>query len=388
MLVLKNVNVIDGNGGAPLKSTTVVIDGNRIASIGGEASPEDRSLDCGGRTVIPGLINCHGHIMLEGGATDNPSLRDPIAYRAIAAALRARRILRAGITSFRDVSGIEYVELSVRRAIDEGLIPGPRLRCCAMRLTMTGGFFGNIGREADGPDDIRKAVRENRKAGADLIKMVASGGQRSIMGCEPGPCELSLEELQAGAREATRLGLASAAHAVGTRAVKNAVEAGVTSVEHGNFLDHEAVDMMLARGTYLVPTLSVTNAYVEHGRDLGLSQSAIDQAKRSLDAAFASYDLARRHRVPIALGTDAGTAYNPHDDVVTEIKLRLSAGETPMGAIVSATKTAAELCGLQDVGTIAPGKLADLVVVDGDPFADVGVLRSPYKVIKDGKVVD
>ncbi len=387
MLVLKNVDVVDGNEGAPVRGTTVVVEGNRIVSIGGEAGPEHQSVDCSGKTVIPGLINCHGHVMLEGGATDDSNLHDPVAYRAIVAGLRVHRILKAGITSFRDVSGVEYVELSLRRAINEGLIPGPRLRCCAMRLTMTGGFFGNIGREADGADDMRKAVRENRRAGADLIKMVASGGQRSIMGCEPGPCELSFEELQTGAQEAARFGLPSAAHAVGTRAIKNAIRAGITSVEHGNYLDQEAVDMLLERGTYLVPTLSVTNAYVQHGRDLGLPQNAIDQAKRSLEAALTSYDLARREGVAIAFGTDAGTAYNPHDDVLTEIKLRLSAGETPMGAIVSATKTAAALCRLEDVGTIAPGKLADLVVVDGDPLTTVEVLGSPYLVIKDGKVV-
>ncbi len=314
MLVLTNVDVIDGNGGAPRRGSTIRIDGDRIRAIGDEPSVEDEVVDCGGRTVIPGLINCHGHIMLDGGKSDEPNLRDPVAYRAIQAAHRVRRIVRAGITTFRDVSGVQYVELSVRRAIDEGLIPGPRLLCSAMRLTMTGGFFGSIGREVDGVDDMRKAVRENRRAGADLIKMVASGGQRSIMGCEPGPSELTFEELQAGAQEAKRLGLTSAAHAVGTRAIKHAIQAGVTSVEHGNFLDEEGTQMLLERGTYLVPTLSVTNSYVQHGRELGLGQDAIDQAKRSLDAALSAFDLARRQGVPIALGNDAGTAFNPHDD--------------------------------------------------------------------------
>ncbi len=218
--------------------------------------------------------------------------------------------------------------------------------------------------------------------------MVASGGQRTVMGCEPGPVELSEAELRAGAAEAARFGLTSAAHAVGTTAIKNAVRAGVTSLEHGNFLDQEGVELMLEHGTVLVPTFSVTHAYIEHGRELGYSQADLDASKRSLEAAMGSFQLARRQGVPIAFGSDAGTPYNPHDDLLTEFKLALQAGQTPMGAIVAATKTSAALCRQADLGTIEPGKLADLVVLDGDPLEDINAIGRPWLVVKDGRIVE
>ncbi len=250
---------------------------------------------------------------------------------------------------------------------------------------MTGGFFAVAGQEVDGTVQMVRAVRECHRAGADLVKLVASGGPRSSRHCDPGAPELTYEELAAGTDEAKRLGLRVAAHAIGAEAIKNAARAGVTSVEHGNFLDAEGVELMLAAGCYLVPTLSVLHFSIEHAAALGLGSVQIDETRRTLDAAMHAVGVARAAGIPIALGTDAGTIGNAHHDVVTEFELLRQAGQSPMDVLVSATATAAALCGVADLGTLRPNAIADVVLTAGDPLADPGVLRRPALVIKGGE---
>lgn len=262
--------LIDGSGAAPIENATLILNeqvqdiasDNRLAG-----HPDPVTLDFGGRTVIPGLINVHVHLTLDDGAPDPyKALRDePPAVTAIRVASRARRMLEAGITTARDLGGVNYIELAVRDLIKSGEIPGPRLLCAGKQITMTGGQGWTIGRESDGADDIRKAVREQLKAGVDLIKLMATGGVLTP-GVEPGAAQLAEDELQAGVIEAQKAGRRTAAHAQGLEGVKAAVRAGIDTVEHGIFLDDEAVAMMKERDVVFVPTLTPPYRITQAGR--------------------------------------------------------------------------------------------------------------------------
>lgn len=352
-----------------------------------QAKPAAQALmvDAQGLTALPGLIDCHAHVMIDPATGQHGSGTD--AWEALRAMARLQAALAAGITTMRDLAGIRSIDLSLRRAAEDRLFDGPRLVCAGMRLTMTGGFFGEIGREVDGVDQMVRAVRENHRAGADLIKLVASGGPRSSRHRGAGAPELTVEEMVAGVTEARRLGLPVAAHAIGAETIKNAARAGVTSIEHGNYLDAEGIDLMLTAGCHLVPTLSVLHFSIQHAADLGLGMSQADETRRALDAAMSAVATAREAGIPIAVGTDAGTIGNLHHDIVTEFELLRQAGQSPMDILVSATAAAAALCGLADLGTLLPGKIADVVLVSGDPLTDLGALRHPVLVIKDGETV-
>lgn len=381
-LVISGVRVIDGTGTPPREHDVVAVEGDRLSA---RPVPGALELDGRGLTALPGLVNCHAHVMIDpatgsaGGGAD--------AWELLRAMTRMRAALDAGITTIRDLAGVRYLELALRRAVEEGLVDGPRLVCAGMRLTMTGGFFSEIGQEVDGVEAVRAAVRANRKAGADLVKLVASGGPRATSGRAAGAPELTFEELDAGVQEAARLGMRTAAHAIGREAIHNAARARVTSVEHGNHLDAEAIDLMLAGGCILVPTLSVLHFGIEHAAEAGFTASQVDQTRRALDAAMTSVASARAAGIPIALGTDAGTLGNYHDDIVTEFQLLLQAGQSPMDVLVSATSTGAALCGLENLGTLEQGKFADVVLLHGDPLERPETLRSPALVIKEGRPV-
>ncbi|MGA2505639.1 MAG: amidohydrolase family protein, partial [Anaerolineales bacterium] len=245
---LINTRVIDGTGSAPIENATLILK-QRVEDITSDDRlvryPDPDTLDLQGHTLIPGLINVHVHLTMDDGAPDTfkALLAEPPAVTAIRAVGRARRMLEAGITTARDLGGVNYIELAVRDMISRGEIPGPRLLCAGRQITMTGGQGWPIGRECDGPDEVRKAVREQLKAGADLIKLMATGGVLTP-GVEPGAAQLAEDELRAGVIEARKAGRRTAAHAQGLEGVKAAVRAGINTVEHGVFLDDEAVAIM------------------------------------------------------------------------------------------------------------------------------------------------
>jgi imidazolonepropionase-like amidohydrolase len=252
---------------------------------------------------------------------------------------------------------------------------------------MTGGQGWPMGRECDGADEVRKAVREQLKAGADLIKLMATGGVLT-RGVEPGSAQLTEDELRAGIIEAHKAGRRTSAHAQGLEGVKAAVRAGIDTIEHGIFLDDEAVAMMKERKVVFVPTLAPAYRITQAGRAGGIPQHVMDKMEKVNAANIQSFQLAWRAGVIIAAGNDGGTPFNPHEDMVTELRLLVEAGVPPLEAIRAATWGSARALGLEgEIGTIECGKWADLVVLDGDPLGDIAALSRVAWVIQHGKVV-
>src|SRR6266700_5437107 len=260
-LVLVGATLIDGTGAEPVRGRAVVVEQGRIAQVVDiSRAPRARRIDLEGHTLLPGLINCHVHLCLGAEADPVRALKDdPAPLTALKALRHAQETVEAGVTTVRDLGGREYVELAVRRAIAEGHFPGPRILAAGRPICMTGGHGSFLGREADGPDDARKAVREQLKAGADVIKLIATGGVMTP-GVEPGSSQLTLEEMRAAIDEARKAGRRTAAHAQGSTGIADAIEAGITTIEHGIYLTDEIIASMKAKGVFLVPTLAAPAA--------------------------------------------------------------------------------------------------------------------------------
>ncbi|HEX2913909.1 MAG TPA: amidohydrolase family protein [Chloroflexia bacterium] len=391
---LLNVRLID-NGNIH-ERVDIEIEEGRIKGVSrsGEHASTDSvnpevagSLDLAGMTVIPGLINMHIHILMDAGNNPVVSGQQPLPYLTLQAAKRAQAMLEAGITTARDLGGQDYAEMSLRRAINEGWLPGPHLLVSGKVLTMTGGHGYFIGIEVDGEDEARKAARYNLKMGADCIKMMATGGVLTP-GVDPRSTQLSEAELRAGFEEAIKAGKLTATHAGGTEGIKNAVRAGVRTVEHGIFLDDEAIAMMIERGTYLSATLSAPKMIVAFGEAAGVPKYMVDKSREVMESHLKSFANAYKAGVKIGCGSDAGTPFNPHADLVTELQMMREGGMSTLEVLKAATAVSAEALKLESqIGTLEAGKFADLVVVDGDPLADLETLRQPLMVYKEGKLV-
>lgn len=406
--LIRNATLIDGTGRAPVQDAAVLLDGDTIRYAGpasGAPRPEGdiAEIDARGGTILPGFIDCHVHFMLE-VLNVAQAMATPISLEFYRAADRMRRTLDAGVTSVRDAGG---ADLGVKRAVEDGLVAGPRMQISVSVLTITGGhvdftmrdgtpfqllpaYPGRPDGRCDGVEDVRRKVREVLRAGADIIKVCATGGVLSPTD-HPEFTQFSPEELAVMVQEgAYRRGTKVMAHAQGAEGVKNAVRAGVHSIEHGIYLDDEAIELMLRRGTFLVPTLLAVRSVIEIGRATGsMPEWAIRKAEEVYEAHRSSIAKAHKAGVRIAMGTDAGVM--PHGQNLRELALMCDVGLTPMEAVVATTRTAAECLGWQDrVGTIEPGKLADVVVARADPLADIGSLADPANialVMKDGQVV-
>jgi imidazolonepropionase-like amidohydrolase len=388
-LILTGALLLDGTGAEPERGRAVLVEDGRIARVVDEAQlPRGTRLDLAGCTLLPGLINCHVHLCLGAEADPVRPLRDETpAFTAIKAMARARETLAAGVTTVRDLGGHHYAELAVRRAIDEGVVAGPRIVAAGKVICMTGGHGYWTGREADGPDDVRRAVREQLKAGADLIKIIATGGVLTA-GVEPGAAQLSLAEMRAAVEEATKAGRRTAAHAQGSAGIADAVDAGVTSIEHGIYLTEEIVARMRQRGTFLVPTLNAPAAIVRGGVAAGVPAFMVRKSESVMAAHVASFQLALRAGVQIAAGADSGTPFNRHGSLVPELALMVAHGMTPLAAIRAATADAADLLGLGEViGRIAPGFTADFVAVAGSPAERIQALDDVRRVFVRGRDV-
>ena len=387
-MILTNLRLIDGTGRV-WDRATIEIEGERIAAVTGTGPPPGaEALDLAGKTATPGLINCHTHMCLDGSPDPMGAWqRRSITENVLLAARHAEATLGAGITTVRDLGGFDGVDLQLRKAIHDGLLPGPRMLASGKPLCMTGGQGHVLAREVDGPDEARKGAREQLKAGADVVKLMATGGVMTP-GVEPGSAQLTYEELRAAVEEAEKAGKLTASHAQGTAGVKNALRAGIGSIEHGFFLDAEAIDTMLEQGTVFVPTLAALHQVLEAGTEAGIPAYAIEKARRATDAHLDSFRRAREAGVRIAAGNDGGTPFNRSDNLAGELECLVAAGMTPAEALDAAHGTAAALLGMADqIGTVEPGKRADLVVLDADPLADISAVRQVHMVIKAGQRV-
>ncbi len=388
-LVLSGARIVDGTGAEPVRGRSVVVEKGLITAVVDDArAPRGNGVDLAGHTLLPGLINCHVHLCFGAEADPVRPLREePLALTAIKALLRARETARAGVTTVRDLGGRDYVEIAARRAIQEGLIDGPRIVAAGRPVCMTGGHGHWLGREADGPDDARKAVREQLKAGADVIKIIATGGVMTP-GVEPGSPQLTLDEMRAAIEEARKAGRRTAAHAMAATGISDAIDAGITSIEHGVFLTEEIVAHMRRDGTFLVPTLNAPAAIATGGLAAGIPEYMVRKSEQVVPAHVASFQLAHRAGVRIAAGADSGTPLNFHGSLLPELTLMTKYGMTPLEVIRAATVTAADCLGLGGVtGRVAPGYAADLIAVAGDPAERVEALADLRLVMVNGRVL-
>ncbi|MCY3839320.1 MAG: amidohydrolase family protein [Gammaproteobacteria bacterium] len=377
--------VIDGHG--------VLVDGDRIARVAPAGEFEGFAgdvVDCTGGTVMPGLIDCHVHLMFRGEPDPWAGLEKLDAAHAVVRALEhARDTLVGGVTSVRDCGGREFQEFAVRDACNEGRFQGPTILAAGQVICMTGGHGNRIGRVADGVDEVVKAVREQIHAGSDLVKIMATGGVMTP-GVDPEDAHYTAEEITAGIAEAKRFRRRTASHAQGAEGILNATRGGVTSIEHGIFMNDECCREMLDRGTFLVPTLAALRNILDNA-DAGIPDYVMEKAQRCAAAHERSIQMFYEAGGRIALGTDAGTPFNLHGENAAELKFMVDVGLSNIDALRAGTRNGAELMGFDDRGRIAEGAFADLLVVDGDPSMDIEAAANRCRhrhVVKNGIVVE
>jgi len=383
-VIIRSTRVIDGTG-RTIERATVVIRGSRIVAVGPDrdVSIPDRATKIDGRglSVLPGLIDCHVHLCL--GA--EPDVVDAITKETSALILlkssrAARQTLESGFTTVRDVGSRDHSIFTLQEAIGRGLVPGPRIVAAGLAICMVGGHARFIGQEVEGVQQVRAVVRAQIAAGASVIKVIASGGVLTP-GTSPDQAQMTEEELQAAVEEAQRAGRKVAAHAHGSSGMKNAVRAGVHSIEHATLMDEEAAAMMKRQGVFMVPTLSALATTAACRPGCGIPENALDKAKAMTKRHAVSFKNAVRDGIPIAMGTDAGTPFNFHGENAQELERMVSFGMSPMQAILASTSAAARLIGIQDqVGTIEKGKLADLLLFEGNPLRRIDLLRDRSRI--------
>jgi len=364
----------------------VLVEDGRITWVGPNARPPRaastaREIDARGKTITPGLIDCHVHLNFDGipnFAAEAAGMDEATA--AIKGTANLRRHLAAGVTTVRDLGGLGTCQLA--SAVEEGTVPGPRVIAVGRALTITGGHGHNIGiaREIDGADDARKAVREQLKAGARGIKVIATGGVLTP-GITATFTAMTPEEIGAAVDEAHKWNVGVAAHAIGGPGIAGAVRAGVDSVEHCVQLDAATAKEMAARGTFRGPTLSALLGIAD-GKDV--PSYAKDKAVALVDDARAGHRAALRAHVRHVCSTDAGTPFNPHGNAPNELVRMVEWGMRPLDAMIAATANGAELLRVPDVGRIAPGFVADLILYDADPTRDITAVRRPRTIWKAG----
>ena len=396
--VLTGATLIDGNGGAPLANASVHVKGERIAWAGRAAglppaAKDAKLVDVSGKWLMPGLIDAHIHICYNGSESVFALLekhRDELVLEAVDI---CKRTLSHGVTTIRDVGGEQFIEMSLRKAIDRGFIDGPRMKLSGRVISMTGGHAHFIAREADGPDEMRKAAREQIKAGADLVKLMATGGT-ATPGQDIHASQLTVEEISAVTEVAHMMGRKVAAHCHGTGGIRNCMLGGVDTIEHGTYLDEETADMMVENGAALVLTLGAGNPDLESYPLSPVQKADAERRKPMIEAGIkqirGTIALARSKGIFLGIGTDAGgNPLAPHYfSMARELELLVDNDLTALEAISIGTRNNAEILDMgADIGTVEAGKYADLLLLDADPLVDIRNLRQIAAVFKGGAKV-
>ena len=372
--------LIDGSG-AVHRPGALLLDGERIVALGDRVvAPSDAErVHFEGATILPGLVDCHVHLSDAGLPDATLQDRDPPALRTLRMAEHARRTLAAGFTTVRDLGGRDHLEFGLRRAVAEGLARAPRLVLAGKVISITtpgASAWRGMYRQADGAQELVKAVREQVAAGADVIKLMATGAVLAPGHERPGTAQLSSAELRAAVETAHTLGRRVAAHAHGIEGIRRAVEAGVDTIEHGTHLheDRAVARAMAQRGVFLVPTLKALAGIAD---GTGVPEDIAAKAHDRRADRDATFRMALEEGVPIAMGTDAATPFNRHGENAQELAIMVELGMDSMAAVVATTAVGARAIGREDIGVLAAGKLADLAVWRGDPLANVRVLERP-----------
>jgi len=393
--------MFDSRTGEVLHDVVIFIDGDRIEEVIPAAAARFDGcevIDLTGKFVTPGLIDCHVHLSSSGQGNGDKRPYETFGVWALTALKDAQSDLMAGFTSLRVCGDRGFVSEAVRDSINCGEHWGPRLMTAGRSISTTGGhaddhFNPYIHDEVntsdgvgDGPAELVKCVRYNIKHGCDFIKFMATGGVMS-RGTTVGAQQMSLEEMKAICDTAKMYGMITATHAHGTSGIKDAVRAGVTSVEHGMMMDEEGIQLMKEHGTTLVPTFIAAERILAKGREIGTPEWAIAKAKQVYERAAWGFARCIEEGIPVAFGTDSGTPYNFHGKQAYEFELMCSHGMSPVQALTAATKTASQLMRKQDeVGSIEKGKFADIAAFDGDPIADISAMARCTFVMKGGVV--
>lgn len=384
-------DVFDGTGSLH-KNHSVLVEGDTIQQVAPAEAFADfqgTTVDTTGGTLMPGIADCHVHLVYKGEANPHASLEGvnpgEITLRVLE---NAQTSLKAGITAVRDCGGREYLEFPVRDGCNSGRFLGPNIMASGKMICMTGGHGNRSGRIADGCDEVVKAVREQIHAGSDLIKIMATGGVMTP-GVNPEDAHYSADEMRVGVGEAKRFHKTSASHAQGAEGIMNAVLAGITSVEHGIFMDQQCLDAMLERGTYLVPTLAAVQNILNNA-DNGIADYVVEKSRRVFEKHRESFTMFYKAGGKIAMGTDAGTPFNMHGENGMEMAYMVDCGMTATDALTSSTSVAHSLMELDDRGQIKADFKADMIIVNGNPTEDILMAAKTANhrlVVKNGKAV-
>lgn len=375
--------LIDGISDAPKKDQLIIIEDDKIIQI--EEYHEINEDVIHANVVTPGFFNCHVHILYPVGFKFDTQFS--LMEKAFYAQKHCKEYLESGVTFIRVVGTEENYDLQIKEAIENHVIEGPHMYCAGKLICMTGGHGWQEGIEADGKDACLKAVRTQLRSGVDLIKIMATGGVMT-KGVEPGNAQFTVDEMKAMIEEAHKAGRKTATHAQGLQGIKNALYAGIDSIEHGCFLDDECLERMKEQNTFLVPTLCAPQCIIDKGVENGVAQYMVDKTLKVKDAHVESVKKAYEKGIPIALGTDAGTPFNYHNNTAYEMELLARLNIPNMDILKMATINSARCVGVEkDYGSIEVGKQADLVCLNENPLENISNVRKINRVIQSGKIV-